>query len=150
MAQSPVHPQRLGLYANFRCHVLFGADVVAGMTTVGGLTRSKEVSKQHLEPGQTDFAPITLEGGVSDDPAFVQWACAMVGAPFARNTSSLDFRKTITLDIHDEAGQKVLAVTVYNAWVSEFDAVPDLDGLGNTLLIERMTLQHEGWAEAMP
>lgn len=135
MAQSP-HPHRL--YANFRCRVLFGTNVVAGMTTVGGLTRS----------GQTDFAPITLGGGVSDDPSFAQWACAMVGAPTARNTASLDFRKTITLDIHDEAGQKVLAFTVYNAWVSEFDTAPDLDGLGNTLLIERMTLQHEGWAEA--
>lgn len=161
MAQFPKNPQRLTPYANFRFQVLFNTDVVAGITKVSGLTRSTQVIKHregadprtvHMAPGQTEYGPITFERGVSYDKAFAQWANKVFDyansqgtAPTAQNTSLLDFRKSMTINIYNEAGQKVLAYKVYNAWVSEFHAMSELDGLGNALVIESMTIQNEGW-----
>lgn len=161
MAQFPKNPQRLTPYANFRFQILFNTDVVAGITKVSGLTRSTQVIKHregsdprtvHMAPGQTEYGPITFERGVSYDPAFAQWANKVFDyansqgtAPTAQNTSLLDFRKSMTINIYNEAGQKVLAYKVYNCWVSEFHAMSELDGLGNALVIESMTIQNEGW-----
>lgn len=161
MAQFPKNPQRLTPYSNFRFQVLFGTDAVAGITKVGGLTRSTQVIKHregadprtiHLAPGQTEYGPITLERGVSYDVAFAQWANKVFDysnstgtAPTAMDTSLLDFRKSMTINVYNEAGQKVLAYNVYNAWVSEFSAMSELDGMGNALVIESMTIQNEGW-----
>ncbi|WP_437972159.1 phage tail protein [Sorangium sp. So ce260] len=156
-----MNPQRLTPYANFRFQIVFGTTVVAGVTKVGGLTRSTQVIKHregadpqtvHLAPGQTEYGPLTFERGVSYDMAFAQWANKTFDyqnstgtAPTAQNTSLLDFRQTVTINIYNEAGQKVLAYLAYNCWVSEFRAMSELDGLGNALVIESMTVQNEGW-----
>jgi phage tail-like protein len=161
MAQFPQNPQRLAPYANFRFQVLFGTTPVAGVTKVGGLTRSTQVIEHregadprtiHLAPGQTEYEPITFERGVSYDVAFARWANKVSdysnstgAAPTAMNTSLLDFRQSLTINIYNESGQKVLAYNVYNAWVSELHAMSELDGLGNALVIESMTVQNEGW-----
>lgn len=161
MAQFSTNPQRPTPYASFRFQIVFDKDTVAGVTKVGGLTRSTEVIKHregadprtaHLAPGQTEFGPLTFERGVSYDPAFTRWANqtfdhpSSTGAgPGTPNTSLLDFRKTITINIYNEAGQKVLAYFAYNCWVSELKAMSELDGLGNALVIESMTIQNEGW-----
>jgi phage tail-like protein len=161
MAQFPKNPQRLTPYSNFRFQVLFGTNVVAGITKVSGLSRSTQVIKHregadprtiHLAPGQTEYGPITLERGVSYDVAFAQWANKVFDysnstgtAPTAMDTSLLDFRQSITINVYNESGQKVLAYNVYNAWVSEFNAMSELDGMGNALIVESMTIQNEGW-----
>lgn len=161
MAQFPKNPQRLTPYANFRFQILFGTTVVAGVSKVGGLTRTTQVIKHregadprttHLAPGQTEFGPLTLERGVSYDMAFAQWANKTFDwsnsqgtAPTAMDTSLLDFRQTVTINIYNEAGQKVLAYNVYNCWVSEYNGMTELDGAGNALVIESMTIQNEGW-----
>ena len=46
---------------------------------------------------------------------------------------------------YNEAGQKVLAYNVHRCWVSEFQAMPDLDGSGKAIVIESLTLENEGW-----
>lgn len=159
MAQFSKNPQRLTPYANFRFQVVWDNNVVAGVTKVSGLTRSTQVIKHregndprtvHLAPGQTEYGPITLERGVTFDKAFAQWANKVFDysnstGSAGQDTSLLDFRKNITLNVFNEAGQKVLAYNVYNVWVSEFHAMSDLDGQGNALVIETMTLQNEGW-----
>jgi phage tail-like protein len=161
MAQFTKNPQRLTPYANFRFQILFDTDVVAGVSKVGGLSRTTQVIKHregadpraiHLAPGQTEYGPLTFERGVSYDKAFDQWANktfdyqnSIGPAPTTPNTSLLDFRKTITINIYNEAGQKVLAYIVYNCWVSEFHAMSELDGSGNALVIESITVQNEGW-----
>ena len=38
-----------------------------------------------------------------------------------------NFRKDITVDVFNLAGQKVLAYNVYRCWVSEYQALPELD-----------------------
>jgi phage tail-like protein len=34
---------------------------------------------------------------------------------------------------------------VYRCWVSEYQALPDLDAGTNTVAIEHIKLEHEGW-----
>jgi phage tail-like protein len=59
--------------------------------------------------------------------------------------SLADFRKDIIIEVYNEAGQLALAYKVYRCWVSEFQALPDLDAKANEVAIETMTLQNEGW-----
>ena len=47
--------------------------------------------------------------------------------------------------MYNEAGQLAIAYKVYRCWVSDFQALPDLDASANAIAIENMTIQHEGW-----
>lgn len=49
------------------------------------------------------------------------------------------------IDIYNEAGQLVLAYKVLRCWVSDYQALPDLDANSDAVMIERNTLQNEGW-----
>ena len=56
-----------------------------------------------------------------------------------------DFRKDVIIEIYNEAGQLVIAQKVYRCWISEYQAFPDLDAKINTVLIEYIKLENEGW-----
>jgi phage tail-like protein len=56
-----------------------------------------------------------------------------------------DFRKDITLDLYNEAGQLVLTYKIYRCWVSEYQILPDLDANANAIAIEQLKLENEGW-----
>ena len=155
----PRNPQRLTPYANFRFRVKWDNIYVLGVSKVSGLSRSTQViphreggdpSPVHLATGQTEFGPITMERGVSYDVTFQEWADRVFdwtnsGSTTGQNTSLLDFRKDLTIEVYNEAGQKVIAYKVYRAWVSEFHAMSELDGVGNALVVESIVIQTEGW-----
>ena len=56
-----------------------------------------------------------------------------------------NFRKDIIVELNNEAGQLVLAYKVYRCWVSEYQALSDLDANGSTVAIESIKLENEGW-----
>lgn len=155
----PKNAQRLTPYANFRFRVKWDDTYVLGVSKVSGLSRSTEVIRHreggepspiHLAPGQTEYGPITMERGVSYDVTFEQWANKVFDwtnsdAANGQNPSLLDFRKDLTIEVFNEAGQKVIAYNVHRAWVSEFHAMSDLDGLGDALVVESIVIQNEGW-----
>ena len=66
------------------------------------------------------------------------------GGPGAES-SLADFRKDIILDVFNEAGQKVLSYKLYRCWVSEYQAMPDLDANANAIAIQHIKLENEGW-----
>jgi T4-like virus tail tube protein gp19 len=39
----------------------------------------------------------------------------------------------------------VLGYNVYRCWISEFQALPELDGSGNAVAIQTLDLENEGW-----
>ena len=39
----------------------------------------------------------------------------------------------------------MLAYKVYRCWVSEFQALPELDANATEIAIQRITLENEGW-----
>ena len=98
-------------------------------------------------PGRTKYDPITLERGVTHDDAFVLWANKVwqVNAGLGAEVSLKDFRKDITLEVYNEAGQLALAYNIYRCWVSEFQAIPDLDANANAVAIQHIKLENEGW-----
>ena len=156
MAQFTVNPQRFDPYKNFKFRVKWDGRYVAGISKVGPLKRTTEVV-QHREggdpsttrksPGRTTFDPITLERGVTHDVEFERWANKVwnFGAGLGAETSLADFRKDITVEVYNEAGQLALAYHVFRCWVSEFQAVPDLDANANAVAIQHIRLENEGW-----
>jgi phage tail-like protein len=56
-----------------------------------------------------------------------------------------DFRKDLIIEVYNEADQKVLAYNVYRCWVSEYQALPDLDANANAVAIQHIKLENEGW-----
>jgi phage tail-like protein len=127
------------------------------VSKVGMLKKTTEVVKHrdggdpstsHKSPGRTEFDAITLERGVTHDPEFETWANKVwnFGGGLGAEVSLKDFRKDIIIEVYNEAGQKVLAYNVYRCWVSEFQALPDLDANANAIAIQHLKLENEGWA----
>jgi phage tail-like protein len=158
MAQFSVNiqPQRFDPYKNFKFRVKWDGRYVAGISKVGSLKRSTEVVK-HREggdpsstrksPGRTEYEAITLERGVTHDEEFEKWAHKVwsLGAGLGSEVSLKDFRKDITIEVYNEAGQKAIAYNIYRCWVSEYQALPDLDANANAVAIQHIKLENEGW-----
>ena len=49
------------------------------------------------------------------------------------------------LEVYNEAGQAVLSYRVFRCWVSEYQALPELDANGNAVAIQMLKLENEGW-----
>ena len=49
------------------------------------------------------------------------------------------------MDVYNEADQKVLSYTLYRCWVSEYQALPQLDAGTAAVAIETLKLELEGW-----
>jgi phage tail-like protein len=130
---------------------------VAGVSKVSSLKRTTEVVK-HREggdpstsrksPGRTEYDAITLERGVTHDLEFEKWASKVwqLGAGLGGEVSLADFRKDIIIDFYNEAGQLAISYTVLRCWVSEYQALPDLDANANAVAIQHIKLENEGWA----
>jgi phage tail-like protein len=98
-------------------------------------------------PGRTKYDPITLERGLTLDMDFHDWAGLVwnFGAALGSQVSLKNFRKDIYLEVYNEAGQPVIAYNIYGCWVSEYQAVPDLDANANAIAIEHLKLENHGW-----
>ncbi|AUX23325.1 phage tail protein [Sorangium cellulosum] len=151
-----VNTQRFDPYKNFKFRVKWDGRYVAGVSKVSALKRTTDVvehrsggdpSSAHKSPGQTKWEAITLERGVTHDTAFEQWAAKVwrLGAGLGAEVSLADFRKDLIIEVYNEAGQVVLAYKVYRCWVSEYQALPELDASANAVAIQSLKLEHEGW-----
>jgi len=156
MAQFSVNSQRFDPYKNFKFRVRWDGRFVAGVSKVGSLKKSTEVvehrdgadpSMSRKSPGRTKYEPITLERGVTHDTEFEAWANRVwnFGSGLGAEVSLKNFRKDLIIELYNEAGQLVIAYKVYRAWVSEFQALPDLDANANAVAIQSIKLEHEGW-----
>jgi phage tail-like protein len=156
MAQFTANPQRFDPYKNFKFRVKWDGRYVAGVSKVSALKRTTEVvehreggdpSTSRKSPGRHKFEPVTLERGVTHDLEFEAWANKVwaFGAGFGSESSLADFRKDITIDVFNEAGQKAIAYNLFRCWVSEYQALPDLDANANAVAIQTLKLETEGW-----
>ena len=156
MAQFSVNASRFDPYKNFKFRVKWDGRYVAGISKVSALKRSTELvehreggnpSASNKSPGRTKYEAITLERGVTHDTEFEKWANKVwnFGSGLGSEVSLKDFRKDLTIDVYNEAGQKVLGYNVFRAWVSEYQALPDLDANANAVAIQTIKLENEGW-----
>ncbi len=156
MAQFAVNTHRFDPYKNFKFRIKWDGRYVAGVSKVGALKRSTEVvehreggdpSTSRKSPGRTKYEAITLERGVTHDLEFEAWANKVwhVGNGLGAEVSLKDFRKDVILEVYNETGQVVIAYKIYRCWVSEFQALPDLDANANAIAIQSLKLENEGW-----
>src|SRR5712671_2014127 len=156
MAQFSVNAQRFDPYKNFKFRVKWDGKFVAGVSKCSTLKRTTEVvkhreggdpSSSRKSPGRTEFEAITLERGVTHDAEFRNWASKVWNfhAGLGAEVSLKDFRKDIILEVYNEAGQLALAYKVYRCWVSEYQALPDLDANANAVALQHIKLENEGW-----
>ncbi len=127
---------------------------VAGLSKVTGLKRSSDpieykdggnaIIRKGL--GRTKYDAITLERGITHDTDFEDWAnSAQVLDKGAPSTSLKTLRKELRIDFLNEERQVVLRFNVHRCWVSEYQALPDLDAGTNAIAIEHIKLENEGW-----
>jgi phage tail-like protein len=158
MASRPfvVNVARFDPYKNYRFLVYFDTSTtpVAGVSKITALKRTNDVVDYREGGnavirkglGRMKYEPITLERGVTHDSSFEDWANAPQvldkGHPL---TSLAHLRKEIRIELLDEAGTPVHRYLVHAAWVSEYQALPDLDAGANAIAIEHIKVDHEGW-----
>jgi phage tail-like protein len=158
MAKFTVNASRFDPYKNFKVRVFWeGSNTpVAGVSKVSSLKRSTEVvehreggdpSSSRKSPGRTKYEPVTLERGVTHDTEFEKWANKVwnYGSGLGAEVSLKDFRRNVLIEMYNEAGQLALRYKVYRCWVSEFQALPDLDANANAVAIQSIKLENEGW-----
>jgi phage tail-like protein len=151
-----VNINRYDPYKTYRFLVYFDTSTtpVAGISKVGGLKRSSNVI-DYNEAGQmitrkglgrTKYEPITLERGVTYDTDFEQWAnAAQVLNQGAATQSLKNLRKEVRIELCNERGDPVQRYIVHRAWVSEYQALPDLDAGANAVAVEHIKIENEGW-----
>jgi phage tail-like protein len=151
-----VNTHRYHELPNYKFLVVVDGQVVAGVSKVSPLKRTTEVIKHRAggdpstsrkSPGRSEYEAITLERGITYDRNFEQWANKVwnYGSGLGAESSLRDMRKNIIIQHLNEAGQVAMAYRIFNCWVSEFQALPDLDANANAVAIETMKLENEGW-----
>jgi phage tail-like protein len=144
-------------YKNFKFRVKWDGKYVAGVSKVSALKRTTELvehreggeppSTSRKSPGRTKYDPITLARGLTHDLEFEKWANKVLNldSGLSGEASTKDFRKDVVLEIFNEAGKLVIAYKIYRCWVSEYQALPDLDADAPAVVIEYIKLENEGW-----
>ena len=156
MAQFSVNAERFDPYKKFKFRVKWDGRYVAGVSKVSPLKRTTEVvshreggdpSSSRKSPGRTEYEAVTLERGVTHDTEFEKWANKVwnFGSGLGSEVSLRDFRKDIILEMYNEAGQLAISYKVFRCWVSEFQAMPELDANANAVAIQTLKLENEGW-----
>jgi phage tail-like protein len=156
MTEFTVNPKRFDPYKNFKFRIKWDGKYVAGLNKMTALKRTTQVvkyreggdpSSSRKSPGITEYEAITLERGVTHDLEFEKWANKVwnYGAELGSEVSLKDFRKDITIELYNEAGQVVMAYNVYRCWISEYQALPVLDSNANGIAIQTIKIENEGW-----
>jgi phage tail-like protein len=156
MVEFTVNPTRFDPYKNYKFRIKWDGRYVAGLSKISALRRTTEVvkhreggdpSSSRKSPGRTEYDAVTLERGVTHDLEFEKWANKVwkLGTQLGSEVSLKDFRKDIIIEFYNEAGQLALAYKVYRCWVSEYQALPDLDANANAIAIQHIKIENEGW-----
>ena len=156
MAQFSINAQRFDPYKTFKFRVKWDGRYVAGVCKVSALRRTTAMvshreggdpSTGRKSPGRTEYEAITLERGVTHDLEFEKWANKVwnFNAGLGAESSLKDFRKDIIIEVYNEAGQLAIAYKVFRCWVSEYQALPELDANADAVAIQTLKLENEGW-----
>jgi len=152
--QFVVNPYRFDPYKNFKFRVKWDGKVIAGVSKISALKQSTEPvthreggdnNSYRITPGTWKFEPITLERGITHDNEFENWAQTVWDAGGDALASLKKFRKNITIELLNENGVVAKSFNLFRCWVSEYQALPELDANDNSVAFEYIVLQYEGW-----
>ena len=154
MARFTVNSYRFDPYRNFKFKVKWDGQYVAGLSKCSALRKTIEMtefreggdpSHSRKLPGKTSYEAITLEAGVTHDLTFEEWANLVNNFEGDAAMSLRNFRKDITIDVFNLQGVLAISYNVFRCWVSEYQALPELDANGNAVMIRTLKLENEGW-----
>jgi phage tail-like protein len=148
--------ERIDPYKNFKFLVFFEGiqDPVAAVSKISALKRTTEVvshrdggdlSTPRHSPGASKFEAITMERGVTHDPAFEQWANLVYSTEGDAAVSLKNYKRNLMIKVLNLQGNAVMAYKVFRCWVSEYTALPEVDANANTVMVQSIVLQNEGW-----
>ena len=149
-----VNTHRLDPYKNFKFQVKWDGKTVLGISKVSSLKRTTEVVKHrsggdnsfdHKSPGRTSYEAVTMERGITHDLEFEKWANLVHTYQGDPGMDLVNYKKDLVLEVMNERGQVALRYFMFRCWVSEFTAVPDLDGNANATAIENIKIEIEGF-----
>jgi phage tail-like protein len=154
----------------FRVKLLQGAganEYVAGVKRVSGLNLSISASEiwsggnslhRYANPDKVTWDPITLEQGLALDDSLAQWAQAALDFVRTATAPPVPLKRNLAIDVWDPhksmaggsgtATERMRRFMVYNAWISRYQALPQLDAMGNEVALISVELVHEGWRAA--
>jgi phage tail-like protein len=135
---------------DLRFSVEWGGQSIS-MMRVSSLSRSYAVvafrdgaqtlTLQHLQPGLQAFAPFLLERRVkAKDLDFQVWMDQVKASP--------DFRRDLSINVLDAQLVPIISFRVKGCWPSDYEAFAELNANDSGLLVERLTIQNEGWIRA--
>jgi phage tail-like protein len=154
MAEFSVNSHRIDPYKNFKFRVKWDGKYVAGLQKCGGLKKTTEMIewRESGDPslvrkltGRTSYQPLTMEAGVTHDTAFEDWANLVNNFGGDAAMSLVKYRKNLTIELLNEQGTVVIAYKLHRAWVSEYQAMPDLDANAHAVAITTIKLEFEGF-----
>jgi len=154
MAEFTVNTHRFDPYKTFKFRIKWDGQYVAGLQKATGLKKTTEMiewreagnpSIVRKMPGRTSFSPITFEAGVTHDTTFETWANQVNNFAGDSAISLVKYRKDITVELLNEQGTPVLRYTLHRAWVSEYQAIPDLDANSHAVAITSIKVEYEGF-----
>lgn len=159
MASFVKNAHRYDPYKNFKFRVKMKGDdgnfvTVLGVSKVGALKRTTEVVKHreggenstdHKSPGRTTYDGLSLERGITHDADFEKWANKVHPYSGDAGMDLVNYKRDLMLEVMNEKGHVVFRYFLYDCWVSEFTAMPDLDANANAVAIENIKIEMEGW-----
>jgi conserved hypothetical phage tail region protein len=176
------HPILSDPLRNFKFNVIFSRNsngvveppINIGFMSVSGLSVNTDVipyreggypTSPHKLPGQTDFQPVTLSRGLTVGTTFfMDWMRTVMAVSsgdagaVASSREGYDFRHDVEIQVLSHpvmSGNGIVRARfkLYNAWPTTV-SFSDLDAGANQIIINQMTLVHEGFgfklAEASP
>jgi phage tail-like protein len=154
MALFSVNSHRSDPYKNFKFRVLVDGRPVAGLSKMSALKKTTEAvewreagdpSIVRKMPGRTKFEPITMEAGLTHDTTFEEWANLVNNLDGPAAMSLAKYRKDIAIEVLNLQSTPVLRFKVRRAWVSEYQATPEMDANANAVAITMIKIEHEGF-----
>ena len=145
---------RIDPYKTYKFRLVWDGKPVLGVNKCGPLKRTTTVvthrsggenGSDHKSPGRTQYDGVTLERGITHDLEFEKWANLV--HPYAGDVAMdlVNYKKELTLEVMNEKGHVALRYFLHGCWVSDFTAVPQLDGSANAVAIESMKIEMDGW-----
>lgn len=125
----------------------------AGFQKISGLKMKTEVTEYReggddvtkiKTPGLVSFDPITCERGMSDDLDMFKWASKSYRPNDSSSSNDSDCRAQISITLQDRDGTSKKKWDILSGWVSDYET-GDFDATSSNVMVEKMTIQHEGW-----
>ncbi len=138
--------ERKDPYKNFRFLVEIDGITQGGFTdvtipdstqTVIEYREGNEPITSRKQPGLIKYGDITLKKGTTDSLDLYKWR------KLVEDGKLTEARRNIAVMVLDDEGKPTARWEFENAWPSKYDA-PDLKATGNEIMIEKLTIAHEG------